>query len=422
VTVIRIGPGKVSGTLRAPPSKSYTHRALVAGFLSQTSYRVEHPLDSDDTRSTANGLARIGSAVRFAPGRWTIAPRPPRSGRTVSVDCGESGTTLRFLAAVAARSSRKVRLRGEGQLPRRPMRELFRALEILGARCAVPDGARSLPAIVSGPLHGGAVRLDASRSSQFVSSLLLTLPTVPGDSTLDLVGPIVSEPYIAATLAVLRHHQVRILRQGRRFTIPGGQRYRNPGLLVPGDASSAAYLWAAGAIAGGPVKVGGIPLEWPQADLAILELLRSAGASIRRSADGTTVEGGKLHGFAVDLTESPDLYPLAGVLAASIPEQSRILGAPHVVHKESNRREGTARLARAMGADVQEQRGGLSIRGSARPTRFRLRGLEDHRVVMSAAVGALIGDGTSSIDDAGAVSKSFPGFWQALGSLRQEAS
>ncbi len=422
MTVIRVAPGKVSGTLRAPPSKSYTHRALVAGFLSQTNYRVEAPLDSDDTRSTANGLARIGAAVRFSPIRWTITPRPSASGRAVSVDCGESGTTLRFLAAVAARSRRKVRLRGEGQLPNRPMRELFDALETLGASCAIPDGARSLPAIVSGPLHGGTVRLDASRSSQFVSSLLLTLPTVKGDSTIDLVGPIVSEPYIAATLAVLRHHEVRVRRRGRRFTIPGGQRYRNPGLVVPGDASSAAYLWVAGAIAGGRVRVTGIPSEWPQADLAILELLRSAGASIRHSPDGAAVEGGALRGFTVNLTESPDLYPLAGVLAASIPEQSRILGAPHVVHKESNRRDGTVRLARAMGADVREQRDGLVIRGSAHPTRFRLRGLEDHRVVMSAAVGALIGDGASSIDDARAVSKSFPGFWMALESLRQEAS
>ena len=142
------------------------------------------------------------------------------------------------------------------------------------------------------------------------------------------------------------------------------------------------------------------------------------GPEDRRRSDG---RGGKLRPFTVDLTRSPDLYPLAGVLAASIPGRSRILGAAHVVHKESNRREGTALLARAMGGRVGSSPRGLTIRGTAHPSRFRLRGLDDHRLVMSAAVGALVGDGPSTIDDARAVTKSYPGFWAALSSLRAEA-
>jgi 3-phosphoshikimate 1-carboxyvinyltransferase len=422
VTVARVAPGTVAGTVRAPSSKSYTHRALVAGHLRNARYTVMRPLDAEDTRSTARALGRLGSKLHFSAERWTLSPGSPRSARLTSVDCGESGTTLRFVAAVAARSSRRVRLQGQGKLPGRPMRELFHALETLGATCEVSGRARSLPAIVSGPIHGGVLRLDASRSSQFASSLLLTLPTVSGDSNLELVGPIVSEPYIDATLAVLRHHRVRVNRSGRHFSIPGDQKYRGRSIVIPGDASSAAYFWAAGAITRGRVEVTGVPTDCPQADLAVLDLLRSAGATVRRSPNGATVEGGELRGFTVDLTRAPDLYPLAGVLAASIPEESRILGAPHVVHKESNRREGTALLARAMGARVREQRSGLSIRGSARPTRLRLRGLADHRLVMSAAVGALVGDGISSVDDARAVRKSFPGFWQAFGSLRTEVT
>lgn len=422
MTMIRLRPGIVSGTLPAPPSKSYTHRALVAAHLAHRRYAVDRPLDADDTRRTARALVPLGSRVRFSPRRWTVSPARIRARGPVSVDCGESGTTLRFIAAVAARSGQQVRLRGKGRLPERPIRELFDALESLGATCQGPRGARGLPTVVSGPLHGGAVRLNASRSSQFVSALLLTLPTVPGDSTLDLVGPIVSEPYIDATLAVLRYHRVRVRRRGRRFSIPGGQAYRGNRLSVPGDASSAAYFWTAGAITGGRVRVTGIADGWPQADLRVLELLRSAGASVRRSADGATVAAGALKGFTVDLTDAPDLYPLAGVLAASIPGRSRILGTTQAVHKESDRREGTSLLARAMGADVDAIRGGLAVHGTRRPTRFRLRGLADHRLVMSAAVGALAADGPSAIDDARAVRKSFPGFWDALASLRREGA
>jgi 3-phosphoshikimate 1-carboxyvinyltransferase len=417
---VRVRPGVVSGVLDAPPSKSYTHRALVAGYLAQRRYAVEGPLDADDTRSTAGALRPLGSRVTFSAGRWAIAPDPSPGNSQGTIDCGESGTTLRFAAALAARSGRTIRLRGRGRLPYRPIAELFDALESLGADCHRAPGPRALPTTVRGPIHGGNVRLDASISSQFVSALLLTLPTVPEASTVDLVGPIVSEPYIRATLAVLRHHRVRVGQRGRRFTIPGGQTYRGSRMRVPGDASSAAYFWTAAAITGGRLQVRGIPRDWPQADLAILELLESSGATVRRTANGALVTGGNSTGFTVDLTPAPDLYPLAGVLAATIPARSRIEGALHVVHKESDRRSGTIHLARAMGAKVRPDRSGLTIVGTAHPRPLRLRGLDDHRLVMSAAVGALVASRPSSIHDGNAVAKSYPGFWNALSALRSE--
>lgn len=419
MSVARVLPGTLSGTLVAPPSKSYTHRALVAGHLAHRPYDVRRPLDADDTRITARAVGVLGSHVRFGARRWKVSPAPGTIRRRASIDCGESGTTLRFLAALAARSDRTIELRGHGRLPDRPIAELFDALEGLGATCTHPRGPLSLPASVRGPVHGGRVRIDSSKSSQFASALLLVLPTVTGDSMLELSGPIVSEPYIEATLAVLRHHRVRVARRGRRFSIPGEQTYRGAGMTVPGDASSAAYFWAAGAITGGPVRVTGIPSRWPQADLAVLELLSSAGASVRRSADGATVSGGDLRSFSVNLTSAPDLYPLAGVIAASIPGTSRLGGAAHVAHKESDRKAGTRELVRAMGAEVRSERGDLVIRGRARPRAIHYSGSADHRLVMSAAVGALRGSVPSRIGNAGAVAKSYPDFWKALDSLRR---
>lgn len=418
MTTVRIRPARASGHVRAPPSKSYTHRALVAGHLTGRRYAIHDPLDSDDTRATGRALTALGSTLDRGGAVWTVAPHRPERRRSPEIDCGESGTTLRFAAALAARSGEPVRLVGHGRLPERPIVELFDALESLGADCHRPGGRRGLPATVRGPLHGGRVSLDASRSSQFVSALLLTLPTVPGDSELELVGPIVSEPYIDATLAVLRRHRVRWTRHARHFSIPGDQTYHGRSFTVPGDASSAAYLWTAGALTGGSVRVTGIPVDLPQADLAVLDLLTSAGATVRRSRVGATVSGGALRGFSVDLTASPDLFPLAGVLAAAIPDRSELRGAEQIVHKESDRRSGTVRLARALGAEALFDGASLTIRGRARPTRFTVTDLHDHRLVMSAATAALVADGPSTIGDARAVRKSYPGFWSALGALR----
>jgi 3-phosphoshikimate 1-carboxyvinyltransferase len=261
------------------------------------------------------------------------------------------------------------------------------------------------------------VSVDSSKSSQFASALLLTLPTLESPSTLNLLGDLVSMPYLDATLAVLRFHRVQVRRRGRRFDIPGGQRIHGDSFDVPGDASSAAYLWAAAAVGGGSVRVDGVDRKWPQADLLVLDLLEKSGASVSRKERGAEVSRGKLVPFRVDLTDAPDLYPLAGVVAATIPGTSRLAGAEHVALKESDRRSSTALLARSMGARVEEGPFGLRITGTSRPRAFRLTTLTDHRLVMSAAVGALAAEGESTIGEREAVRKSFPGFWDALGKI-----
>jgi len=421
VTARTILPGPLQGLAIAPSSKSYTHRALIAGFLSRRRFSVDSPLDSEDTRATALALHRLGARVDRFRRRWTVAPPHRTAGsRPTVIDCGESGTTLRFATVLAALGDRPVRFRGRGRLTHRPMRPLMNALSELGATVRPDRG--SLPFMVCGPIHGGRVGLDASESSQFASALLLALPTLAEDSRIVLEGRIVSEPYMEATLALLRRLGVRVLRRGREFRIHGGQNYVGHLLTVPGDASSAAYFWVAGAIAGGPVSVSGVSHEWPQADLAILDLLARAGAEVREEKRTITVRPGIPRPFSVDLTDCPDLYPLAGVLAATIPGTSHLRGAAHVVHKESNRRTGTARLAAAFGARVHRIPGGLSIEGRDRLRPVDLPHLSDHRVVMSAAIGALAASGPSRIGEVEAVRKSFPGFWKTLEGLRREAA
>src|SRR5271170_2553558 len=299
VSAVVLLPGPVSGRIQAPPSKSYTHRALVVGHLSGRPYRIERPLDADDTRATAFAIGQLGTPVDFRPGGWLVTPGPAPTS-SVTIDAGESGTTLRFLSAAAARGTGRVRFTGHARLGARPMRDLLSALTSLGA--AVRAAREGLPIEVRGPLRGGDVRLDASKSSQFASSLLLTLPTLASDSELELMGEVVSAPYIDATLAVLRHHQVSVVRRGRKYSVPGGQRYRGVRFRVPGDASSAAYLWAAAALGQGPVRVEGLAETWPQADRRILPILRTFGAHLAIGPDWVSVSEGGRRPFSVDLT------------------------------------------------------------------------------------------------------------------------
>jgi 3-phosphoshikimate 1-carboxyvinyltransferase len=418
-----ISPGAIRGAVRAPPSKSYTHRALVAGFFARRPLAVLRPNDSTDTRATRAGLEALGATVVAEPGRWIVdAPeRPLRRRRSARIDCVESGTTMRLLTAVAATQSAWVRLDGRAGLARRPVAELLSAIRDGGGTVRGPPHGRSLPYTVRGPLRPGPYAVDTARSSQFVSSLLLVLPSLAAPSRLRTRGPKVSWPYVDATRAVLASVGVAIVPAPGGFRIPAPQTYRSRPFLVPGDASSAGYLWAAAAITGGQVTVRGIDRAWPQADLRILPLLRSMGASVRLGARSISVAGPTTRGCDVDLTGAPDLFPLAGVLAASTPgATSRLRGAPHVVWKESDRRRSTRQLVRVFGGRWRARGGAVEIRAGRPPSKVRLRGARDHRVVMSAAVGAAALRDGGTIADAEAVRKSFPDFWSTLDRLGPE--
>jgi 3-phosphoshikimate 1-carboxyvinyltransferase len=414
-----LAPGSVKGTIRAPPSKSYTHRALVAGFLTGSPYVVRSPLDSDDTLATARGLVALGGTHRASADQWRITGPASLagSGSSAMVHCGRSGTTLRFLCSLAAARPGTTIFVGDAQLERRPMAGLFEALRQGGARIEPPRTGRSLPTKVTGPLRPITTALSTDISSQFLSSLLFTLPTLPGPSHLRFHGPIVSEPYVQATVAVLAAHGIRVDLQRAGARVRGDQVYQGSSFRVPGDASSAAYLWAAAAIGHGKVRIRNIPAGWPQADLAILNVLEEMGAEVQRHADGATVRDGPLQGIDVDLTSSPDLYPLVGVLGAFARGTTRVRGADHVVHKESDRRDATEQLVHGLGARVRRRTYGLEIEGTPSPQGLRITNVEDHRVVMSGAVAALGARSSSLIGDDRCVRKSFPDFWRVLARL-----
>lgn len=419
MTVCHVWPARVMGRLRAPPSKSYTHRALLAAYFARGPCEVLEPLDSDDTRATRNGLRVLGAEIQRSRHGWTVSHA--RRGTPVpraAIHCADSGTALRFLAAAAAEGERAVRFVGSRRLASRPMEDLYSALRTLGAVVQRPSKTTSLPCLIRGPLESGCVAIQGAVSSQFISALLMVLPRLAGRSEVIIRGPSVSRPYIDATCAVLGQRGIEVQRTRTGFVADGPQTYRSGRIRVPGDASSAAYLWAAAAATTGCVEIEGVPAELPQADLAILPILARMGAQVKRTTHFVRVTGPLQKPISVNLTNAPDLFPIVSVLAALVPGRtSRITGASHISFKESDRRVESVRLARALGARVTSSRSRVDIRGTRAPERLNLPSLQDHRLVMSAAVASLATSGPSKIGRAEAVSKSFPGFWKALGTL-----
>lgn len=432
-------PGTAQGMCEAPPSKSYTHRALVVAALSTRATVLRSPLQSEDTEASwrvVRALAQSASeeardlhlpsqlSERMeVPALGLLSPRPPTTTRseTSQVDVGESGTTLRLFSAVAALTSRPVRFVGKSSLAARPMQPLLSALQGLGARLEGPPVRRSLPFVLTGPLHAGGVRLPGEESSQYVSAMLLALPVLPGESRVVIEGRQVSQPYIEATLAVLHHQGVETDRLAEGFRIPGGQSWRGGEIPIPGDASSAAYLFALGALGSGRLVVPGLSSEWPQADLAIVPVLRAAGARLReeRGSGQWEVEGTGRHleHFEADLDASPDLAPLLAVLASFARGRSVFRGGAHLVVKESDRRAGMERLVRGLGARCGREGELFWVEGPATSRSLNLPDLTDHRMVMSAAVAASALPEPSLLGDTRAVAKSYPRFFADVAKL-----
>jgi len=413
--------GALAARIRASPSKSVTHRALVAAALAQGPSRIVDPLDADDTRATAQGLRELGVVVEFGAGAWNVegVGRAIPGGGSLWLE--DSGTSLRFLTAVACLGARPSRLDGSSRLRERPLEELAEALRTLGGRVRLPDGVGGLPLEAGGTarLRGGRIRIPSGRSSQFASALMLVGSRLSGGLDLTLEPDAVSVPYIEITERVLLDFGVDVERVDRfRFKVAEGDS-RGRTYSVEGDHSSASYFLAAAAIVGGKVRVDGLTARSPQPDARLAGVLRGLGCRVEDGEDWIEVEGGgTLSGFDLEMSGAPDLVPTLAVLGLFADGPSVVRGIAHLRHKESDRLELLARNLTALGRPTSVRDDRLEIgplpadglRGSLVETR------SDHRMAMAFAVAGLrLSD--IRIDDADCVAKSNPRFWQQFESL-----
>lgn len=402
----------------APTSKSAAHRVLIAAALADRPSRIRVSGAGKDIAATVRCLTALGAKIEERPisgGDAWLEVTPIREVRkSALLDCGESGSTLRFMVPIAAALEADATFIRRGRLPERPMEPLTSLLLRNGVKSTDnPDGSLT----VIGKLSAGDYSIAANVSSQFITGLLFALSLTEGRSTLTLTGEIESAPYIDMTVHALTAFGAAPVRSddGRRYSL-GGKPLRSPGELYPeGDFSGAAFPLAAGAVGKHPVTVTGLDLGSSQGDMAILDLLEEFGARVEKDAKSgaVTVSPAPLHGIEIHAKQIPDLVPILAIIATKAKGKTVITGAARLRLKESDRIATTAAMVRALGGKIVETKDGLVIEGASL-TGGTVDGANDHRIVMSAAVASLITDGAVTVTDAEAISKSYPRFFELI--------
>lgn len=413
---VTIERSRVFGTLEAPPSKSMAHRLLICAGLAEGRSVIDRVDPSQDVLATARALEALGARVRLEEGRAVVdgcggrltAPDGP-------VDCGESGSTLRFFIPLLAGCGRPVRLLGHGRLMQRPQDVYARLFE----RQGLPFSQTQQELTLCGPLRPGEYRVEGGVSSQFISGLLLALPLLDGDSVLQVTPPFESQSYVALTLRAMADFGVLVRREGNIFFIPGNQRYRPRNGAVEGDASQAAFPAVLGAVKGG-ITVTGLREDSCQGDRVIFDILRRCGAGMTAVPGGWRFEKQPLRAVDIDLADCPDLGPILMVLGLFCEGETVIRNAGRLRVKESDRIAAMQQEVEKLGGRIEAEGGTVRVRGASLHGAPDLAGHNDHRVVMALTVAALAADVPVCIQEAEAVRKSWPDFFARMQQLGAE--
>jgi 3-phosphoshikimate 1-carboxyvinyltransferase len=411
---VKVLQSTIRGKLDAPPSKSYTHRAIVMASLAKTS-RVIKPLVSEDTCATVKACEAIGATINPVGDTFFVdgVQGEPQQPENV-IDCQNSGTTLRFMIGVCSLIDGTTVLTGDASLRTRPSSQLIDTLNELGAKVAATKANGMAPVIVQGVLSGGRSALTNPMSSQFLSALLIACPLCQADTTLN-VHNLRSRPYVDMTLELLNQAQINLSTDYHEFMVPCCQQYADTDFLIPGDFSSAAFHLSAAAITNSRVSVHNLS-ESKQGDERIVPILKEMGANISWEGDVVTADGAELHGVTIDAGDVPDLVPILAVLGAYAKGTTEISNVAHLRYKETDRLTAMITELRKMQVDIKKVDDSLRIQGGT-PKGASLSGYGDHRIVMALAVAALGADGETQIDTAESVKVSYPDFFDDIFAL-----
>jgi len=419
VKFLDLGPiARVQGTVKLPGSKSISNRVLLLAALADGETRVENLLDSDDTSVMLNALELLG--VRIERDSATV-----RGGsfpnKSADLHLGNAGTAFRPLTAVLALAGGEYRLSGSLRMHERPIGDLVDALRALGARIDYL-GKEGFPPLALHPgtiRRGAPLRVRGEVSSQYLSALLMAAPLAGSETRIEVEGELISKPYVEITLALMRRFGVKVERDGwKTFTVPA-QRYASPGeIRVEGDASSASYFLAAGAIAGGPVRVEGVGRGSIQGDVRFTEVLAKMGAKISWGEDWieAAASRGKLKPIDADLNHIPDAAMTAAVAALFGDGTSTLRNIASWRVKETDRIAAMATELRKLGAVAEEGADSIRITPPAALRSATIATYGDHRMAMSFSLAAL-GGIKVRIDDPACVAKTFPEYFAALASI-----
>ncbi|MCC5878665.1 MAG: 3-phosphoshikimate 1-carboxyvinyltransferase [Idiomarina sp.] len=418
--ILTLQPCKhAAGTMRLPGSKSIANRALLLAALAQGSTVLCNMLDSDDTRHMRQALTDLGLSLREQHRNSELQVTVEGQGglfhakSAQALFLGNAGTAMRPLLAALAFSCGEFTLTGEPRMYERPIGPLVDALNQLGAGIEYLQHEGYPPLRIQGRLFNGhSVCIDGSLSSQYVSALLMVLPYNPKATHLTLIGELVSLPYIELTLAMMAAFGVDVERVSEReYIIPGAQTYQSPGeFLIEGDASSASYFLAAGAIAGGPVRVEGVGLKSLQGDRDFARVLEKMGASVSWGDDYIEVSGGQLQGGIFDLNAIPDAAMTIATTALFAQGPTEIRNIYNWRLKETDRLAAMATELRKVGAEVVEGEDYLRITPPQQIKHAQIATYDDHRMAMCFALLRFSAAGVS-IENPDCCSKTYPQFF-----------
>lgn len=412
---IMIIPGVLAGGVKVPPSKSICHRAVICAGLSPGKSTINNVTLSEDIEATVEAMKSLGAVIEKKTGFLEVDGVGKLKAAEREIDCHESGSTLRFLVPLAAAAGGSTAFHGRGKLAERPLNPYYEIFDMQGIEYETRNG--KLPLVVQGRLRPGEYRLSGSISSQFISGLLFALPILDGDSRITITTELESKPYVDLTIDALKHFSIDVENNGyNELIIKGNQRYRANDCVVEGDYSQAAFWLAAGTL-GADIACMGLKLESLQGDKVIMDIIESMGGKIVREEAAIKALPSKMYGTAIDASQCPDLVPVLAVLAALSCGTTSITNAERLRLKESDRLAALVSELGKLGADIDEKKDGLIIRGKEFLKGGTVDSWNDHRIAMALAVASLRCKEPVVIKGADSVRKSYPDFWEHFRSL-----
>ncbi|WP_444424967.1 3-phosphoshikimate 1-carboxyvinyltransferase [Ruminococcus sp.] len=415
---VKFSPFVPNGTVNVPPSKSDVHRAIICAAMANGVSRISPVALSNDIKATIGCIKALGADAVLENNVLTVDGTNMYKNKTALLDCGESGSTLRFFIPIAAVGNVNATFVGKGKLPQRPIGIFTEALPKAGTTCETEGG---LPLEINGQLKSGIFEIPGNVSSQFITGLLLALPILEGDSEIVLTSPLESVGYIAMTIRTMKQFGVNIDTTENGWHIKGGQTYKSCNYTTDGDWSQAAFFMVLGAI-GGNVTVKGVAKDSTQGDKKCAEILAEFGAKVTQRDNEVTVEKGDLKAITIDASQIPDLVPVLSVCAAFAEGTTKIINAERLRIKECDRLKATAELLNNLGGKVKELSDGLEITGVSSLKGGNVNGYNDHRIVMSAAVCAARTDEDITATFAMSINKSYPDFYIDYNSIGGKAN
>ena len=416
--VVTIFPSSVSGKVQAPASKSSMQRACAAALLSKGTTTILNPGSSNDDLAALDVVSKLGAQIISKTNNEIIIKSNGIAPVSSSVNCGESGLGIRMFTPLAALSNKPLTINGTGSLLKRPMHFFDEIFPKIGIEISSNNG--HLPINIKGPLKPADIEIDGSLSSQFLTGLLMAYAAAGANNVTIKVRDLKSKPYIDLTLDVMKKFGAEVENhQYEEFRFNNPAQFTAVTYTVEGDWSGGAFLLVAGAIAG-KITVEGLSTSSTQADKAIMKALIDSGAEINVSGNIITVAPATLSAFSFDATDCPDLFPPLVALASCCKGTTFIKGVSRLAHKESNRgvtlqeEFGKMGISIEMDDDMMQVHGGGQLKGAV------VHSHHDHRIAMACAVAALQAKGETVIEEAEAIDKSFPDFYDKIRSISAE--